>query len=213
MIFLRRSTSTLPHGSPVLVWSGSRLVRTLRQVSLDAFTPSDWDWDWATRRPLTVPWLEFRSGEGLHPPNKSTRTKKEHCLPPVPVPSLFGIGRYIGVFRPRRGRHVEKDVAGAYVAYNKHRATMKSAMRNLLTLAIFLGVLTLITGSRSRSLGLVLGLGFYGIASTIILIRTYRRKAGDSYLRQGWGNPLAVFPATWQHWLYGGRDQQRSRIR
>jgi hypothetical protein len=98
------------------------------------------------------------------------------------------------------------------VAYNQHGGAMKSAMRNLIALVVFLLVLTLLVGSRSRSLGLALGLGFYGIASTIILIRTYRRKGGDSYLHQGWGNPLSVFPATWQHWLYGGRHQQTTRL-
>jgi hypothetical protein len=46
------------------------------------------------------------------------------------------------------------------VAYNKHGATMKPAMRNLFALAVFLLVLTILTGSRSRSLRLVLGLGF-----------------------------------------------------
>src|SRR5215471_17693886 len=43
---------------------------------------------WREGPPLTESWLEFRSVEGLHPPDKSTRTKEEYCLPPEPATRL-----------------------------------------------------------------------------------------------------------------------------
>ena len=82
---------------------------------------------------------------------------------------------------------------------------MKAGIRNLAVLLGFLALATLLVASRSRTLGLVLGLGFYAGASSIILVRTARRKPGESYLRQGWGHPISVLPATWQHWLLDGK--------
>ena len=44
---------------------------------------------WREGPPLTVVLArEFRSVEGLHPPDKPTRTKEEYCLPPVPATPL-----------------------------------------------------------------------------------------------------------------------------
>ena len=52
---------------------------------------------WREGPPLTVVLArEFRSVEGLHPPDKPTRTKEEYCLPPVPATPLT-LSRLAGI--------------------------------------------------------------------------------------------------------------------
>jgi hypothetical protein len=57
---------------------------------------------WREGPPLTVVLArEFRSVEGLHPPEYSTRTKKEYCRPPLSANlCILAIGRYTAVYQP-----------------------------------------------------------------------------------------------------------------
>src|SRR5215475_9755334 len=65
---------------------------------------------WCEGPPLTVVLArEFRSVEGLHPPEYSTRTKKEYCrLTVIRKLMHFGIGRYTAVFRHNPFRRAEE---------------------------------------------------------------------------------------------------------
>ena len=58
---------------------------------------------WSEGPPLTVVLArEFRSVEGLHPPEYSTRTKKEYCHLPLSANlCILAIGRYTAVYRPQ----------------------------------------------------------------------------------------------------------------
>ena len=71
---------------------------------------------------------------------------------------------------------------------------MKSGIRSVVALLIFLSVLLLFVGSHSKALGLFLGPGLYLIGCAVVLVKTLTKKPGDSYSRLGWGNSAIRSP-------------------
>ena len=88
---------------------------------------------------------------------------------------------------------------------------MKSGIRNVVALLIFLSVLMLLVGSHSKALDLFLGLGLYVIGSAVVLLKTLTEKPGDSYSRLGWGNQLSALPSSWQRWLLDETHEAKDR--
>lgn len=73
---------------------------------------SDWTVTGPLEWPLTVFWLEFRSVEGLPLPIDQLQRKKNAAFRRCPAspPSLFGIGRYTGVYSQHNYEAQPQDI-------------------------------------------------------------------------------------------------------